>query len=221
MTVPIRQALHEDLHAVGLGEGIACDYHQRPKEIESDEPVLIEAIRLVDHPQLDDLPDGWVIDAARCEAHTVSEIREPTRGYEEALVQLPVTESNNVVSISTPEVDTVRVLDFSPANEGLHPLVVDQQLMTATEPDDHGLSRWTRVIGMLDAEPPEPLREHLESLIEDVLANRARQRGPETSPLRTNRLQPVSNPVTVWLGTMKIEKRLGCPSNRHRLLPTR
>lgn len=50
-------------------------------------------------------------------------------------------------------------------------MAIDQQLLDAAEPNDHDLSRWTRVIGMLAAEPPEPLREHLEFLIE---------RSPET-----------------------------------------
>lgn len=48
----------------------------------------------------------------------------------------------------------------------LHPLVVDQQFMTAIEPGDHGCSRWERVVGMLEAEPPEQLRNHIQDLID-------------------------------------------------------
>lgn len=164
MTDSSRRELTEDLRAATLG--VACDYHARPKVIESDSPVLIEAIRVVDHPQLDDLPDGWLIDAARCEDHAVDEIVEPTRGFEEALVRAPVTVSNGVVSVSPRESADLPVLAVSPATEGCRPMAIDQQLMTAVEPNDHGLSRWTRVQGMLDAEPPDPLREHIEALIE-------------------------------------------------------
>lgn len=171
MTDPIRRELTEDLRAATLGEGVACDYHQRPKEVSTDEPVLFEAIRLVDHPQLEKWPEGWLIDAARCEDHAVSEIVEPTMGFEEALITVSVTTSNDVVSVSAPTESDVPVLAFSPANEGLHPMLIDQQLIDAVEPGDHGFSRWTRVIGMLDAEPPEPVREHIEELIE---------RSPET-----------------------------------------
>lgn len=112
-----------------------------------------------------------MIDAARCSEHAVSAIDEPTRGYEEALVHLPLTTLNGVVSVLTPGVSDVTVLSFSSVTEGCHPMLLDQQLMDAAEPGDMGLSRWTRVIGMLDAEPPEPVREHLEALID---------RSPET-----------------------------------------
>lgn len=166
MTDRIRHEIRMDLHATSFGEGIACDYHARPETLPTDEPVLIEAIRLVDHPQLDEYPDHWVIDTARCADHAVDEIVEPTRGFEEVLLRVPVMTSNDIVSISTPEVDDVSIRAFSPANEGLHPMVIDQTLLDAADPKDVGFSRWTRVIGMVAAEPPEPLREHLEALIE-------------------------------------------------------
>lgn len=97
----IRHALRENLHAATLGEAIACDYHERPKVIAPDGPVLFEAIRLVDHPQLqiNQWPNGWILDAAHCSDHTVLEIVEPTRGFEEALIRVPVMTSNSVVSV--------------------------------------------------------------------------------------------------------------------------
>ncbi len=49
---------------------------------------------------------------------------------------------------------------------GLSPLVLDQQLMTATEPNDYGVSRWMRVQGMVATDPPDEPREHVEHLIE-------------------------------------------------------
>lgn len=166
MTDPIRRGLTNDLRAATLGEGAACDYHARPKVIKSDDLVLIEAIRVIDHPQRDDLPDGWLVDAARCSDHAVDEIVEPTRGFEEALVRAPVTVSNGVVSVAPSESDEFPVLAVSPATEGYRPMAIDQQLLDASEPGDHGLSRWTRVIGMLDADPPDPVREHIEALID-------------------------------------------------------
>lgn len=45
-------------------------------------------------------------------------------------------------------------------------MTIDQQLMDTAALDDHGFSRWTRVIGMMDADPPDQLREHIEKLIE-------------------------------------------------------
>lgn len=124
--------------------------------------MLIEAIRIVDHPQLDEYPEHWVIDATRCPDHAIDEIVEPTRGFEEALIRVPVSTSNDVVSVSTHESDDLPVLAVSPATEGCRLMAIDQQFMAAVEPDDHGVSRWTRVIGMLDAEPPAPVREHIE-----------------------------------------------------------
>lgn len=162
----IRQELHADIHAATLGEGgVPCEYHARPTVIPSYDSVLLECIRVVDHPQLGTLPEGWVIDAARCSDCSVAAIEAPTTGYEEALVQVPLTVLNEVVSVATPDVDDISVLGISPATEGCHPLVVDQQLLDAVEPGDVGIARWTRVQGMLDAEPPEPLREHIEALI--------------------------------------------------------
>lgn len=72
-----------------LGEGAACDYHARPKVIESDKSVLIEAIRVVDPSQLDVLPDGWLVDAARCSDHAVDEIMEPTSASRKRSFVLP------------------------------------------------------------------------------------------------------------------------------------
>lgn len=164
---PIRHELHADIHATTLGEGgVLCGYHARPPVIAPSDSVLLECIRVVDHPQLGTLPEGWIIDAARCSDCSVATIETPTTGYEEALVRVPLSDLNGVVSVATPAVDDISVLGVSPASEGCHPLVVDQQLLDASEPGDVGISRWTRVQGMLDAEPPEPLREHIERLIE-------------------------------------------------------
>lgn len=113
MTDPIRNEFQGDLHSVAFREALACDYHERPMELPTEGSVLTECIRVVDHPQLSDLPDGWIVDAARCDDHAVSEVIEPTRGYEEAVVRLPVMESNGVVSVETPTVDGVHVLGSS------------------------------------------------------------------------------------------------------------
>lgn len=168
MTDPIRQELAEDLHAVSFGEAIACDYHHRPKEISIDELVVVEAIKLVDHPQLqlEQWPDGCQIDAARCDDHDVDELEEPTRGFEEALIRVPVTVTNDVVSIETPNTEDIEVLAFEPATEGCHPMVLSQRLMDAAEPGDLGLSRWNRVQAMVSGGPAESFKEHIEQLID-------------------------------------------------------
>ncbi len=80
MSDPIRRGISEDLHAVSFGKGVACDYHERPKELAVDEPMLAECIRVAAHPQLTEFPDGWVVDAARCAEHAVEGIVEPTEG---------------------------------------------------------------------------------------------------------------------------------------------
>lgn len=168
MTNPLPQDLAEDLHAVSFGEGVSCDYHHRPKEISTNDAVLVETIRLIDHPQLqlDQWPENWHIDAARCADHSVEEIEEPTRGFEEALVEVPVQRSNNVVSVDVPHVNDIRVLAFEPATEGCPPMLLDQQLMDASEPGDMGFSRWSRVHTMVSGGPAEPFKTHIESLIE-------------------------------------------------------
>lgn len=166
MPNPIREELRSDLHAATLGEGVACDYHERPKAISSTERMLVECIRLVDHPQLSDLPEGWMVDAARCSEHTVETIVEPTRGYEEALITVPITETNGVVSVDTPASDDIRVLDVSLATEGLRPMVLDQQLFAARESGDVGISRWNRVQAMLAGDSAAPFQNHIKHLID-------------------------------------------------------
>ncbi len=165
MSDPIRQSISEELHALSFEEDIACDYHDRPKTISKDE-VLVEVIRLIDHPQLrlEEWPDGWVSDAARCSDHAVESIGEPTKGFEESLVKLRVSRSNDVVSINAPDPSDVCVLAFSPATEGSHPMVLSQMLMDAADPGDLGIARWVRIKGALDGAPP-PLQSHIEQLI--------------------------------------------------------
>lgn len=74
MTDRMRQEIPLDLHATGFGKGIACDYHARPKTLPMDEPVLIEAIRLVDHPQFDEYPGHWVIDQKLLDAADLKDV---------------------------------------------------------------------------------------------------------------------------------------------------
>lgn len=130
--------------------------------------MLIEAIKLIDHPQLqlDQWPSGWVLDAARCIEHSVEEIQESTRGFEEALVEISVTTTNDVVSIDTPTSDELRVLAYTPATEGSIPMLLSQHLLDAAEPGDMGLSHWTRVKAMLGGGPSDSFSEHVESLID-------------------------------------------------------
>lgn len=41
-------------------------------------------------------------------------------------------------------------------------MLLDRQLLDASEPGDVGLSRWMRVQGMIAADPPDELRAHIE-----------------------------------------------------------
>lgn len=103
---PIRHELHADIHATTLGEGgDLCEYHARPTVIAPSDSVLLECIRVVDHPQLGTLPEGRMIDTTRCSDCSVAAIEAPTTGYEEALVRVPLTVLNGVVSVATPAVD--------------------------------------------------------------------------------------------------------------------
>lgn len=74
-------------------------------------------------------------------------------------------EANDGVSVATPSPESLYVHDVTPATEGLPPMMIDQSLMDASEPGDVGYARWTRVLGLVAAEPPASLREHLEALI--------------------------------------------------------
>ncbi len=168
MSDSIRQELAEDFHALSFGEAVACDYHARPKPLSTEDPVLVEVIRLIDHPQLQlgQWPDGWVLDAARCDDHAIDELEEPTKGFEEALIRVPVTTTNDVVSVETPEPEEIEVLAFEPATEGCYPMVLSQRLMDAAPPGNVGFSRWNRVQALLEGAPAELSREHIEQLIE-------------------------------------------------------
>lgn len=124
MTDPVQWGLRRDLHGTTLGNdgSLQCDYHDAPTTIATDEPVLFECIRILD-PQLDGYRDDehWRIDAARCSECTVTEIEPPTLGYEEALVRVPLTVSNDVISIAAPDESDVVVHCFSSAAEGTPP----------------------------------------------------------------------------------------------------
>ncbi|UPM45256.1 hypothetical protein [Halocatena salina] len=116
MTNPIKEEIAGELHAVSFGEAISCDYHHRPKEISFDGSVLVESIRLIDHPQLqlEEWPDSWQLNAVRCSDHSMEEIALPTKGFEETLVSPPVKETNTVMSVDAPENADVQVLPTHP-----------------------------------------------------------------------------------------------------------
>lgn len=52
----------------------------------------------------------WQVDAVRCADGSVSEVAPPTFGFEEAVLRVPVTRSNDVVSIALSDVDDIAVL---------------------------------------------------------------------------------------------------------------
>lgn len=175
MTDPVIEGLQRDLHATALGKSeLLCDHHTSPVSISIDSPVLFEAIKIFDPNLTGYQPDErWQLDTARCSDCEVRAIEFETFGIMEVLVRLPVTFTNNVVSVDAPDVDNVEVIFLSSPAEGYRSLTVDQQLREATASDDHGLSRWARVHDLLANNPPDELRTHIERLIE---------RSPEVPP---------------------------------------
>lgn len=169
MTDPVIWGLRRDLHSETLGQkdSLLCDYHDSPASVSIDDPVLFECIRVID-PELDGYHEDeeWEIDVVRCSDCAITSIEEPTYGYEEALVQLSVAVSDDVVSITAPEQEDVTVLEFSSAADGCRPMIVDEHLHKEIETDDHSLGRWSRVCELLEMDLSEPLQEHIASLIE-------------------------------------------------------
>lgn len=89
---------------------------------------------------------------------SLEEIGLPTKGFEEAVVEIPLTESDDAVSVETSTPNDVSVLAYSLATEGSVPMMIDQQLMSPAKPGDMELSRWMRVTSMMEGNPTEPFR---------------------------------------------------------------
>lgn len=162
-TNEIQAALHGE--RVGQDGQIFCDYHDDPKRIPPDEPIMADCIRVVDLPDWElllDPPDTWLLDAVRCRDCGANAPTYPTTGYEEALIMVSLTDANGILSV---DASTLRVIHYSPADEGHAPPETDSMLAEGT--DDAGIARWSRLIGWLQTDPPAPVSDHLEQLIDN------------------------------------------------------
>lgn len=166
MTDPLLEDLQSALHGAMLGDQLLCDYHGTSASLATDAPVVIEAIRILDPRYKTHEEVRWQADAVRCADCPVGEIAPPTFGFEEAVLRIPVARSNDVVSIACPDVDNIAVLAYSSPADGSQPMATDQQYQEAAD-GDAGAVRWARVRGLLESDPPQELREHVERLIEE------------------------------------------------------
>lgn len=98
---------------------LVCDYCDAA--IDTTEPVMYEAIRVADMPNLEkvlDPPQEWILDAARCRDCDIERLDPATEGYDEALLFLAVSKSDGIVSVDP---STLTVADLSPNEEGYYP----------------------------------------------------------------------------------------------------
>lgn len=133
--------LQRDIHGHRVVSARLCDYCGGTVGI--DEPVLYEVIRIVDLRAVERLfgpLEGWVPDAARCQACHRETLSPATEGIDEALVRLELTESAGMLRL---DATTLEVVDYAPSGEGYHPPKLNPRLMAAYE--DLGLARWIRL----------------------------------------------------------------------------
>lgn len=159
----LRRKLHGE--QVGTPYSLVCDFCST--EIDIAEPVMYDALRVVDMPNLETLinpPKEWILDAARCRACESESVDPATDGYDEALILLSINESNDILSADT---SNMTVVDVSPHEEGYYPPVIDPNLLIKS--DDAGFARWIRMIGILDDSRsnnyPQLVEESIETMI--------------------------------------------------------
>lgn len=141
-------ALNGDLHGerVGGPRGLVCDYCGAA--MPTGAPVCYEALRVADFPNLDQLlevPDGWHLDAARCQDCELDAIDPATDGYDEALIMVTITETDGVLSLDASQLS---VVDFVPTETGYYPPVLTREMLV--DPQDYGVCRWLRQQGILE-----------------------------------------------------------------------
>ena len=140
--------LKHDLHGERVGEQhrFICDYCGT--DINTVEPVMYEALKVVDMPNLEraiDLPDKWILDAVRCQSCEIEGLEPATDGYDEALIFISINESGGVRSADCSE---LTVVDVSPNGKGYYPPRIPfSVLANGTDP---GYARWTRTKGILE-----------------------------------------------------------------------
>lgn len=142
------ETLTHDLHGTDVNQSdpFICDYCNA--NIPINEPVLYEAIRIGEMPNLKAIlntPPGWGLDAARCQACDIDTIEPATDGFDEALVMLTIKESNGIRSADSSQ---LTVVDYSPNGDGYYPPPVDPQLIAKM--NDFGPARWIRLRYVLE-----------------------------------------------------------------------
>ena len=142
-----RAKIRHDLHGEGVGRAgsFVCDYCDA--EIAIDEPVMYDALRVVDMANLEKLldpPEGWVLDAARCGDCELEKIDPATEGFDEVLLMININNSNDVLSA---DLSNFAVVDYSLSAEGYYPPMVDLDYLV--ESSDLGRARWLRTEPLL------------------------------------------------------------------------
>ncbi|WP_136601194.1 hypothetical protein [Salinigranum halophilum] len=146
------EAIQREIHGELVGSGpktVQCDLrsdHGLNRLIDPAAPVQYEVIRVVDIPIIERtvLPSKtWVPDLLRCPDCERSSLAEPTKGYDEALVELRLSDSGDGYTIDATD---LRVLEYSPATDGVHqPHVPEWILRLAQQQVDPGLYRVSRL----------------------------------------------------------------------------
>ncbi|WP_152421667.1 hypothetical protein [Halogeometricum pallidum] len=161
-----KQRVKHDLHGeeVGRRGSFYCDFCNTKMSIE--EPIMYDIARIHDMAHLEllvDLPDGWSLDAARCQNCEVEGITPETDGWEEAVVILSVNESNGVLSV---DAHSLTVVDYSPGEEGECPPPVQAAFLSR---QGVSMSRWGFLKSVIettevDVRPLQVYRDMLEEL---------------------------------------------------------
>ncbi|KTG11489.1 hypothetical protein AUR64_04350 [Haloprofundus marisrubri] len=99
--------------------------------------IVVSVYDLSNIEALTNPPEGWMLDAARCENCEVDGIEPKTDGWEEAVVLLSIAELNGILSADASE---LTVVDYSPGDKGHHPPPIP--LWALVEPGGVSLARW-------------------------------------------------------------------------------
>lgn len=144
--------MRRDIHGIPVGDAhgqFLCDVaetHVQNRVIEHHSRVQYECIRVDDPPWLrywEVVPREWLPDMARCADCERAELGQPTRGYEEALVEVDIAGSGTAMRLDASD---LRLIDYSPAGEGIDLTVVPAALVkTATDAGDFGYIRVSRI----------------------------------------------------------------------------
>jgi len=163
-----RKRLSQELHGeeIAVSGPFRCDFCSH--EITASDHVMYDALRLSNLPNLQatlDIPECWVLDAARCQHCETDTLDPTTNGIDEVLISLPIHESNGVLSADTSE---VTILEYSPSTDGYHPPAVDIGLVLHYE--DLGLIRWSRIEWILNNLPhSSPQVAHIQALADQSI----------------------------------------------------